>query len=231
MWMLALAVALLEAAQACLFCRLPAHGLSGRLAWLCSQIEAQWKDCEASWNFSTFALDEVSMNKVTEKTHRVLRVMEIKSSFSSLPLYWQWLQRTKFPEYNREGTDGRRDHGVPRAWAKGCVAEVLIYAPLLVLHFSSLQPRLLRAWQLAGGSGTLEGGAGASPPSSGPASPAGGSTVLYNCSTCAGFEEVTIFGKPGFCSSVSFGTILFLGVLSLVVEFHFLEAKSNLRRR
>lgn len=56
MWMLALAVALLEAAQACLFCRLPAHGLSGRLAWLCSQIEAQWKDCEASWNFSTFAL-------------------------------------------------------------------------------------------------------------------------------------------------------------------------------
>lgn len=61
MWTLALSVALLEAAQACLFCRLPAHGLSGRLAQLCSQIEAQWKDCEASWNFSTFALGKSSL--------------------------------------------------------------------------------------------------------------------------------------------------------------------------
>ncbi|XP_059527633.1 sperm-egg fusion protein TMEM95 [Myotis daubentonii] len=125
MWVLALSVAFLEAAQACLFCRLPAHGLSGRLARLCSQIEAQWEDCEASWNFSTFALDEESMNKVTEKTHRVLRVMEIKRSFSSLPLYWQWLQKTKFPEYNREALCS------PACW---------------------------------------------------------GSTVLYNCSTCEGFE-------------------------------------------
>ncbi|XP_008528609.2 sperm-egg fusion protein TMEM95 isoform X3 [Equus przewalskii] len=102
MWMLALGGVFLAAAQACVFCRLPDRDLSGRLAWLCSQMEAQWRDCKASWNFSAFALDEVSMNKVTEKTHRVLKVMEIKGSLSSLPSYWQWLQKTKLPEYTRE---------------------------------------------------------------------------------------------------------------------------------
>ncbi|GAB5580451.1 sperm-egg fusion protein TMEM95 isoform X1 [Prionailurus iriomotensis] len=76
--------------------------LSGRLARLCNQVKARWETCEASWTFPAFALDEVSTNKVIEKTHRVLRVMEIKGSPSSLPLYWQWLQKVKFPEYTRE---------------------------------------------------------------------------------------------------------------------------------
>lgn len=56
MWMLALGGVFLAAAQACVFCRLPDRDLSGRLAWLCSQMEAQWRDCKASWNFSAFAL-------------------------------------------------------------------------------------------------------------------------------------------------------------------------------
>lgn len=56
MWMLALGGAFLAAAQACVFCRLPAHDLSSRLAWLCRQMEVQWKDCETSWNFTNFAL-------------------------------------------------------------------------------------------------------------------------------------------------------------------------------
>ncbi|XP_034503030.1 transmembrane protein 95 isoform X2 [Ailuropoda melanoleuca] len=46
--------------------------------------------------------DEASMNKVIEKTHRVLRVMEIKGSPSSLRLYWHWLQHTRLPAYTRE---------------------------------------------------------------------------------------------------------------------------------
>ncbi|XP_024587124.1 transmembrane protein 95 isoform X1 [Neophocaena asiaeorientalis asiaeorientalis] len=102
MWMLALGGIFLAAAQACVLCRFPDHDLSGRLAQLCSQMEAQWKDCEVSWNFSAFALDDASLKKVTEKTHRVLRVMEIKGSLSSLLSYWKWLQKTKLPEYNRE---------------------------------------------------------------------------------------------------------------------------------
>ncbi|XP_051681213.1 sperm-egg fusion protein TMEM95 isoform X2 [Oryctolagus cuniculus] len=98
---LALAGVFLAATQACIFCRLPDRDLSGRLARLCSQMEAQWKEW-ASPDFSAFALDEVTMNKVTEKTHRVLRVIEIKRSLSSLPPYWQWLQKTLIPQYTRE---------------------------------------------------------------------------------------------------------------------------------
>uniref|UniRef100_A0A2K6G0D8 Transmembrane protein 95 n=1 Tax=Propithecus coquereli TaxID=379532 RepID=A0A2K6G0D8_PROCO len=102
MWLLALCGVFLAAAEACVFCRLPAHDLSARLARFCGQTKAQWKACEVSPDFLAFALDEVSLNKVTEKTHRVLRVMEIKEAFSSLPAYWQWLQKTKLPEYTRE---------------------------------------------------------------------------------------------------------------------------------
>ncbi|XP_026903586.1 sperm-egg fusion protein TMEM95 isoform X2 [Acinonyx jubatus] len=102
MWTLALGGVFLATAQACVLCHLSDRDLSGRLARLCNQVKARWETCEASWTFPAFALDEVSTNKVIEKTHRVLRVMEIKGSPSSLPLYWQWLQKVKFPEYTRE---------------------------------------------------------------------------------------------------------------------------------
>nr|ATQ60850.1 TMEM95 isoform X2 [Bubalus bubalis] len=102
MWTLALGGIFLAAVEACVFCRFPDRELSGRLAQLCSQMEVQWKDCEVSWTFSAFALDDASLNKITEKTHRVLRVMEIKGSLYSLPSYWQWLRKTKLREYNRE---------------------------------------------------------------------------------------------------------------------------------
>nr|XP_004669228.1 sperm-egg fusion protein TMEM95 [Jaculus jaculus] len=101
MWVLSLTGLFLAVTQACIFCRLPAHDLSGRLAQLSSQTEAERREW-ATPDFSAFALDEVTMNKITEKTHRVLRVMEIKGSGSSLPSYWQWLQKTKIPQYTRE---------------------------------------------------------------------------------------------------------------------------------
>ncbi|XP_078229043.1 sperm-egg fusion protein TMEM95 isoform X4 [Callithrix jacchus] len=142
MWRLALGTVFLAAAQACVFCRLPAHDLSGRLARLCSQMEAEQKECEASPDFSAFALDETSMNKVTEKTHRVLRVM-------------------------------------------------------------------------------------------------GGSTMLYNCSTCEGTEVSCWPQKRCFSGSHDlweakilllsvFGVVLLLGVLSLLMESHHLQAKRSL---
>uniref|UniRef100_A0A8C3VNZ2 Transmembrane protein 95 n=1 Tax=Catagonus wagneri TaxID=51154 RepID=A0A8C3VNZ2_9CETA len=182
MWMLALGGIFLAGAEACVFCRLPDHDLSGRLAQLCSQMEAQWKDCKVSWNFPAFALDDTSMNKVTEKTHRVLRVVEIKGSLSPLPAYWQWLRKTKLPEYSREAL-----------CAPAC--------PLV------------------------------------PLCPAGGSTILYNCSTCEGFEVRCWPRKRCFPGSHSLwearilllsvsATVLLLGFLSLSVE-HF-QAKSDL---
>ncbi|XP_069857482.1 sperm-egg fusion protein TMEM95 isoform X2 [Dipodomys merriami] len=102
MWVLALGGVFLAVGQACIFCRLPAHDLPGRLARITSGIDARWKDWAVP-DFSAFALDELTMNKVTEKTHRVLRVIEIKGSLSSLLPYWQWLQKTKIPQYTREG--------------------------------------------------------------------------------------------------------------------------------
>ncbi|XP_044901000.1 sperm-egg fusion protein TMEM95 isoform X3 [Felis catus] len=75
MWTLALGGVFLATAQACVLCHLSDRDLSGRLARLCNQVKARWETCEASWTFPAFALDEVSTNKVIEKTHRVLRVM------------------------------------------------------------------------------------------------------------------------------------------------------------
>lgn len=59
MWRLALGGVFLAAAQACVFCRLPAHDLSGRLARLCSRMEAGQKECGASPDFSAFALGRI----------------------------------------------------------------------------------------------------------------------------------------------------------------------------
>ncbi|CAO2643851.1 Sperm-egg fusion protein TMEM95 [Lemmus lemmus] len=166
MWVLALLGVFLTIAKACIFCRLPAHALPSRLAQLSSQMETPWNEW-ASPDFSAFALDEVTMNKITEKTHRVLRVMEIKGSISSLPSYWQWLQKTKIPQYTREA--------------------------LLLL------------------------------------SPAGGSTILYNCSTCEGKEVSCWPRKRCFPGSHDlwdakilllsiFEIVLLLGAVSLHVE-------------
>ncbi|XP_012041036.2 sperm-egg fusion protein TMEM95 [Ovis aries] len=174
MWTLALGGIFLAAVEACVFCRFPDRELSGRLARLCSQMEVQWKDCEVSWTFSAFALDDASLNKITEKTHRVLRVVEIKGSLYSLPSYWQWLQKTKLLEYNRE----------------------------------ALCPPACR-----------------------------GSTILYNCSTCQGFEVYCWPRKRCFPGSHDLwearilllfvcGTALLLGVPSLAVEYNHFRAKS-----
>nr|ATQ60852.1 TMEM95 isoform X6 [Bubalus bubalis] len=183
MWTLALGGIFLAAVEACVFCRFPDRELSGRLAQLCSQMEVQWKDCEVSWTFSAFALDDASLNKITEKTHRVLRVMEIKGSLYSLPSYWQWLRKTKLREYNREAL-------CPPA----CPLPALLY-------------------------------------------PAGGSTILYNCSTCQGFEVYCWPRKRCFPGSHDLwearilllfvcGTALLLGVPSLAVEYNYFQAKS-----
>ncbi|KAM8955383.1 sperm-egg fusion protein TMEM95 isoform 5-T5 [Lycaon pictus] len=131
MWVLALGGVFLVTTQACILCQLSARDLSGRLAHVCSQVEAKWKDCGASWNFPAFALDEVSMNRVIEKTHRVLRVMEIKGSFSSLPLYQLWLQKIKLPQYTREAlcAPACRSHDLREA--RILLLSVLIAALLL----------------------------------------------------------------------------------------------------
>ncbi|XP_030742360.1 sperm-egg fusion protein TMEM95 isoform X1 [Echinops telfairi] len=184
MWVLGLGWVVLAAARACVFCRLPAHDLWGRLEKICSGTGVQWEACGASRYFSAFALDGESLDRITEKTHRVLRVMEIKGSFFSLPLYWEWLRNTKIPEYTREA----------------------LCAP------TCPEVRLC---------------------------PAGGSTTLYNCSTCSGMDVLCWPRKRCFPGSHDlwearilllsiFAAGLLLGILSLVVESHQLQAKRGL---
>ncbi|XP_059125441.1 sperm-egg fusion protein TMEM95 isoform X3 [Peromyscus eremicus] len=170
MWVLALAGVFLAVAKACIFCRLPTHALPSRLARLSSQMEMQWKEW-ASPDFSAFALDEVTMNKITEKTHRVLKVMG---------------EKTKIPQYTREAT------------------------PLGPSFQLSVLPPAV--------------------------SQKGGSTILYNCSTCEGKEASCWPRKRCFPGSYDLrdakilllsisGIVLLLGALSLQVEYRHLQAK------
>ncbi|KAG8507155.1 Transmembrane protein 95 [Galemys pyrenaicus] len=175
MWLLALGGVFPAVAQACIFCHSPERDLPGRLARFCRQVGAQWKDCEASWKFSAFALDELSMNKITEKTHRVLKLMEIKRSLSLLPSYWRWLQKIKLPEYTREGiyySCGEGSRILGKGKRKGVARQGL--------------KRYLAVSTKKVGTGKVE--PGLLSPALFPLFPAGGSTILYNCSTCESFE-------------------------------------------
>lgn len=70
-------------------------------------------------------------------------------------------------------------------------------------------------------------------------SPVGGSTILYNCSTCAGFEVYCWTRKRCFPGSHDlwearilllfvFGAVLLLGFVSFAVEYNHFQAKSDL---
>ncbi|XP_004685155.1 PREDICTED: transmembrane protein 95 [Condylura cristata] len=189
MWILTLGGVFLAVAQACIFCHSPKRNLSGRVAHICNHFKVQWKDCKDSWKFSTFALDELSMKTITEKTHRVLKVMEIKRSFSSFSSYWRWLQKTKFPEYNR------------------------LYVLLLAVSRKGKGPFLLF--------------------------PAGGSTVLYNCSTCESFEVLCWATRRCFPGSHDvaeakillfsiFTAALLLGFMTLLWDVYHKQSETGL---
>ncbi|XP_077749029.1 sperm-egg fusion protein TMEM95 isoform X2 [Canis aureus] len=104
MWVLALGGVFLATTQACILCQLSARDLSGRLAHVCSQVEAKWKDCGASWNLPAFALDEVSMNRVIEKTHRVLRVMALAAKDQAPPVHQGSSLRACLPKSRSSGS-------------------------------------------------------------------------------------------------------------------------------
>lgn len=132
---------------------------------------------------------------------------EIKGSLSSLPLYRHWLQNTKLPAYSREGTDAARDGGARAlgkggAWPSGSPPPT---PPCLCFQLSARLPAVSRKgkssedagiWGARGEPGCCggnRGGGGGNSgrqsrgfprPSSFPLCPAGGSTVVYNCSTC-----------------------------------------------
>ncbi|XP_038642794.1 sperm-egg fusion protein TMEM95-like isoform X4 [Scyliorhinus canicula] len=54
-------------------------------------------------SFSLFGpLDEMSVDMITEKVHRVLRVIEINQTLTDLPVFWNWLYGVKLPKLTQE---------------------------------------------------------------------------------------------------------------------------------
>ncbi|XP_067410040.1 sperm-egg fusion protein TMEM95 [Emydura macquarii macquarii] len=106
---LLLALALLSPpAQACVQCRLRGKKIPARFARLCArhrQVYGSPGCAPHPWgpeSFQGFALDEQAMEEVTEKTHRVLRLIEINRTLSDLPKFWNWLHEVKLLEYSKQ---------------------------------------------------------------------------------------------------------------------------------
>nr|XP_048689908.1 sperm-egg fusion protein TMEM95 [Caretta caretta] len=106
---LLLALALLAPpARGCVQCR-PGHkDVPARFARLCAryrQVHGRPGCPSQPWgpeSFKGFALDEQALDAVTEKTHRVLRVIEISRTLSDLPKFWDWLREVKLLEASKE---------------------------------------------------------------------------------------------------------------------------------
>ncbi|XP_039355852.1 sperm-egg fusion protein TMEM95 isoform X2 [Mauremys reevesii] len=96
-------------ARSCVQCRAGHRDIPARFARLCAryrQLHARPGCPGRPWDpaaFKGFALDEQAMDAVTEKTHRVLRLIEINQTLSDLPKFWDWLREVKLLEYSKEG--------------------------------------------------------------------------------------------------------------------------------
>ncbi|KAL8177047.1 UNVERIFIED_CONTAM: hypothetical protein K2H54_041197 [Gekko kuhli] len=95
-------------ANGCIPCQPQFKNLKGRFAHLCAQYREQYgrQDCTRyPWgrkSFQGFALDELALDLILEKTHRVFRVIEINRSLEDFPKFWDWLHEVKMPEQSRE---------------------------------------------------------------------------------------------------------------------------------
>ncbi|XP_041034937.1 uncharacterized protein LOC121272359 isoform X2 [Carcharodon carcharias] len=57
----------------------------------------------ATDSIPTTLSDEVLVNMISEKVHRVLRVIEINQTLTDLPIFWNWLYEVKLPKLTQEG--------------------------------------------------------------------------------------------------------------------------------
>ncbi|XP_025049564.1 transmembrane protein 95 isoform X3 [Alligator sinensis] len=92
----------------CVQCPPGRRGLAGRFARLCTRYEAgrEGRACSKyPWVGQTlrgFALEDQAVEVVTEKIHRVFRLMELGHNLSDLPVFWDWLHEVKLPEFTRD---------------------------------------------------------------------------------------------------------------------------------
>ncbi|XP_061245667.1 sperm-egg fusion protein TMEM95 isoform X4 [Bos javanicus] len=217
MWTLALGGIFLAAVEACVFCRFPDRELSGRLARLCSQMEVQWKDCEVSWTFSAFALGKIRHPGMGLTTISPVPQGACKWPHSS----------ASQPSPQSTALSG---HTFCSLWesffgpwerAQNLLPEIKGSLYSLPSYWQWLRKTKLREYNREA----------LCPPS------CRGSTILYNCSTCQGFEVYCWPRKRCFPGSHDLwearilllfvcGTALLLGVPSLAVEYNYFQAKS-----
>ncbi|GCB67711.1 hypothetical protein scyTo_0008101 [Scyliorhinus torazame] len=93
-------------AEGCMFCAFPHKTIKDRFERLCTK----YKELTETTNCTTytdaelnkFLIDEVSVEMIAEKVHRVLRVIEINQTLTDLPVFWNWLYGVKLPKLTQE---------------------------------------------------------------------------------------------------------------------------------
>nr|XP_020655423.1 transmembrane protein 95 [Pogona vitticeps] len=95
-------------ADGCIPCGGHFKNLRIRYAHLCAQYRKRYGRANCTkypWGRESvheLALDQLSLDLLMEKTHRVFRVIEINQSLADFPKYWDWLHEVKMPERSRE---------------------------------------------------------------------------------------------------------------------------------
>ncbi|GCC18178.1 hypothetical protein chiPu_0017836, partial [Chiloscyllium punctatum] len=56
-----------------------------------------------TWASSSTKTNEVLVDMISEKVHRVLRVIEINQTLTDLPIFWNWLYEVKLPKLTQDG--------------------------------------------------------------------------------------------------------------------------------
>ncbi|XP_014345104.1 sperm-egg fusion protein TMEM95 [Latimeria chalumnae] len=93
--------------RSCVFCSLKYKNVENRFHQLCSGYMKTYNKTRCSkymenTDFDDFAFHENKVIQITEKTHRVFRVLEINRSLADLPQYWDWLFEKKLVEYTHQ---------------------------------------------------------------------------------------------------------------------------------
>ncbi|XP_038642792.1 sperm-egg fusion protein TMEM95-like isoform X2 [Scyliorhinus canicula] len=93
-------------AEGCMFCAFPHKSIKDRFERLCAKYKelTETTNCTVytDADLNKFLIDEMSVDMITEKVHRVLRVIEINQTLTDLPVFWNWLYGVKLPKLTQE---------------------------------------------------------------------------------------------------------------------------------
>ncbi|XP_063806494.1 sperm-egg fusion protein TMEM95 [Pseudophryne corroboree] len=95
---------LLSPCTGCVFCKQSYWHLQERFEKLCTDYKAAERSDNCTrhrgrYSFNPYGIDESNLYFITQKTHRVFRVLEITRDRLGIAAYWDWLHEVKLPEY------------------------------------------------------------------------------------------------------------------------------------